>query len=173
MAERQSQPHLGLEIKTIQAVIPTTTDRRLVFLDVILKNEGKRKLEANPILTTINAYKDFGEVLKYPCGIQIRQILTSEISTNKPLDFFTDMNELRCPIGIPTEIDLLGEYEEIQNPNSSDAAIPKFWIEPGEEYHLGTSAVLPKGSYLIRFHFVGSKSSDEEFWSRIVFTQID
>jgi hypothetical protein len=174
VVERQSQAHLGLEVKTTQVMMPASTDHRLVFMDVILKNEGKRKLEAEVVPTTKTAYADAGEILKYPCGIQIRQILTSQIQTNKSLDFFNDTNILQCPIGIPGEIDLLSEYELVDNlKSSSDSATPQFWIEPGEEYHLGTSAVLQKGSYLIRFHFVGSKSSDEEFWSRIIFMQID
>jgi hypothetical protein len=171
VAERQSQPHLGLEVKITESTNAAGFgDRRLVFVDVVLRNEGKRKLEAEDVPTTRIAYQDAGEILKFPCGLQIRQILTSQIQTNKSLDFFTDTNELQCPPEIPTEIDLLGEYELIDK--SSDSATPEFWIEPTEEYHLGTSAVLPKGSYLARVHFIGSHSADEEFWSRIVFMEI-
>jgi hypothetical protein len=172
LAERQSKPHLAIDLQNVQRNIPSSTDRKLIFFDLVLKNEGKRKLQAEEVVTTENAYQDAGEVLRYPCALQIRQIAVSMLQSNASLDFFNDTNELQCPSGIPPEIDMLTEYEMIIDKNS-DAAKPEFWMEPGEEYRLGATVVLPKGAYLVRFHFVGNKSSDEEFWSRITFLQVD
>src|SRR5579872_5547210 len=111
ISERESQPHLGMDVQTTEQPTTDWNDRRLIFFDVVLKNQGKRKLEAAPMPTTEIAYNDPGETLKYPCSLQIRQILTSQIFTNKSLDFFNDTNVLSCPTGIPAEIDLLTEYE--------------------------------------------------------------
>jgi hypothetical protein len=171
-SERQSMPHLGIEIQSVQQAIPKSDSKKIVFLDLILTNRGKRKLQADEVPTSQIAYQDPGEVLQYPCGLQVRQIMTAVTQTNAALDFFNNTNELVCPPGIPAEVDLLSEYELLAGPQGNTAT-PQFWMEPGEQYHLGATLILPKGSYLVRAHFVGNKRSDEEFWSRITFLQVD
>ena len=37
----------------------------------------------------------------------------------------------------------------------------------------GHTVVLPKGSYLVRAHFIGNRDTAEQFWSRITFLQVD
>ena len=143
----------------------------MVFLDVVLTNEGKRKLEAKRVPANHVAYKDTGEVLKYSCGVELRKIQTSLILTNKSLDWFTDTNLLQCPAGIPAEVDLLGEYELADRSDPSTYGTAAFWIEPTEQYHLGTTLILPKGDYLLKMHFIGN-DTDEDFWSRIVYMQV-
>lgn len=172
ISERNAQPHLGMDVKiTISTNSPALGERRLVFLDLVLNNEGKRKLEAKEVPTDQIAYQDPGETLQYPCGIQVREIQTSLIQTNKSLDWFNDTNQLKCPFGIPDEIDMLGEYELIDTNKSSQPGTPEFWIEPTEQYHLGTTLILPKGDYLIRTHFIGN-NADEDFWSQITYMQV-
>lgn len=171
--ERNLQAHLGLDIKVdISTNSPALGEKRLVFLDVILTNEGRRKLEAKRVSTDNIAYQDPGETIKYPCGIQVRKIETNLIKTNKSLDWFSDTNLLCCPSGIPDEIDMLGEYELIDPSKASQPGTPHFWIEPSEQYHLGTALILPKGDYLVKLHFLGNHT-DEDFWSRIVYIQIN
>jgi hypothetical protein len=172
IAERHTQAHLALGVGiTISTNSPVLGDKRLVFLDVILTNTGKRKLEAKRVPANQAAYKDQEEVIKYSCGVQVREIQTSLILTNKSLDWFADTNYLRCPVGIPEEIDMLGEYELANSSDPSIYGIPAFWIEPNEQYHLGTALILSKGDYLLKIHFIGNYS-DEDFWSRIVYMQV-
>lgn len=171
--ERNAQAHLGLDIKiTISTNSAALGERRLVFLDLVMSNEGKRKLEAKRVPTDQIAYQDLGESLQYPCGIQVREIQTYLIKTNKSLDWFNDTNQLKCPLGIPDEIDMLEEYELIDTNKPSCTETPAFWIEPAETYHLGTSLILPKGDYLLKIHFLGN-NTDEDFWSRIVYMQVN
>ena len=137
-----------------------------------MSNEGKRKLEAKRVPTDQIAYQDQGEIIQYPCGIQIKEIQTALIQTNKSLDWFNDTNQLKCPFGIPNEIDMLGEYELIDSSKPSQPGTPQFWIEPGEQYHMGTTLILPKGDYLLKLHFLGN-CTVEDFCSRIVYMQVN
>ncbi|MGD1084987.1 MAG: hypothetical protein ABSA47_09600 [Verrucomicrobiota bacterium] len=80
-------------------------------------------------------------------------------------DPFTFTNLLQCPGGVGLEVDLLEECELA-------GGTPGFWIEPGDECHLGKALVLARGDYLFKFHFIGSNTR-EEFWSRIMYMRID
>jgi hypothetical protein len=166
IAERNSNAHLFMDAKaTISTNIPSLGERRLVFLDVFLNNTGKRKIVARRASTNEVAYSDPSETIKYSCGVQIRTILTPLIQTNKSLDWFDDTNLLQCPQGIQPEIDLLGECEL---PDGT----PDFWIEPSDQCHLGHALILVKGDYLVKLHFIGTDPS-QEFWSRIVYMQVN
>ena len=168
--ERNTQAHLALDLRvTISTNSPSFTDRRLVFLDVVLTNVGKRKLEASRAKP---AYQDPAETLDYSCGVEMRKIQTPLTETNKLLEWFEETNQLQCPVGIPDEINMLEEYEVPDTPDLATTTwTPNFWIEPSEQYHLGTALILPKGDYLARVHFIGTHGK-EDYWSRIVFVQI-
>jgi hypothetical protein len=165
-SERNPNAHLFMDAKTtISTNIPSLGEKRLVFLDVFLDNTGKRKIVAERVSTNEVAYSDAGETIQYSCGVQIRKILTTLIQTNKSLDWFDDTNLLQCPQGLPPEIDLLGECEL---PDGT----PDFWIEPSDQCHLGHVLILAKGDYLIKLHFIGT-DTNEDFWSRIIYMQVD
>jgi hypothetical protein len=164
--ERVSNAHLFMDVKpTIVTNIPALGDRRLIYLDVFLNNTGKRNIVAEKISTNEVAFNDPGETIKYSCGIQVREILTTLIQTNKDISWFADTNLLRCPSGLPPEIDLL---EECELPDGT----PDFWIEPTDQCHLGHTLVLNKGDYLIKLHFIGT-DTNEQFWSHILYMQVN
>jgi hypothetical protein len=163
---RESNAHLFMDATaTIKTNIPSLGERRLVFLDVYLNNTGKRRIDAERVSTNQVAYSDSGETIKYSCGIQIRKILTPLIQTNQDVDWFDNANLLECPPGLPQEVDLLGECDL---PDGT----PDFWIEPSDQCHLGHAFILDKGDYLVKIHFIGT-NPDEDFWSRIVYIQVD
>jgi len=59
VAERNTEAHLVLSTGiTISTNSPAIGEKRLVFLDVILNNTGKRKLEAKRVPANQVAYKD-------------------------------------------------------------------------------------------------------------------
>jgi len=166
VSQRTASAHLFIDSKiTILTNTPSLGTRRLVSLDVVLSNTGKKAVVARRVSTNEVAYSDPNETIQYSCGLQIREILTQLIQTNKSLDWFDDTNLLRCPTGLSGEIDLLGECEL---PDGT----PDFWIEPSDECHLGKVLFLSKGDYLLKFHFIGDNVS-EEFWSRIIFLRVE
>ena len=109
--ERNAQAHLAIDVGiTISTNSPVPGERRLVFLDVELTNKGKRDLQVKRVPANKVAYQDAGEVIKYGCGVAVRKIQSSLISTNKSLNWFDDHPQLlQCPDGIPAEINLLTE----------------------------------------------------------------
>jgi hypothetical protein len=170
--ERTAESALSIDPSVVIVTnAPSLGMRRLVFLDVALANKGKRMIKAMRV--TSNAWaspkEDKLEQLRYSCGAEIRRIDASAITNNKAFDWFTDAGKaLTCPDGTPTEINLLREYELSKPPN---VGVSDFWMEPGEQYHLGTAFILTPGDYLVKVHFYGK--TEKDFWSRVIFFQVD
>jgi hypothetical protein len=135
----------------------------LTFVDVTLTNVGKVRLQAKPVDRSTAAYDDGVEKLQHSCDLSIRKLLSDAKVADNPIDWF---NAKSFDSSKSLELNLLNEYEDPRNNNRVD-----FWMEPGEEYHLGVSLRLDAGVYLAKVTFIGARS-DDEFWSRIVMVEL-
>jgi len=157
----------ALEIDLISTCTAFENALFLVFIDVSLKNVGKRKLGAKA-KEYVNGmahpvYQDEVETLYHSLGLQIRGIKT-DIKTNAALYWFNS-NDLAPLQNIPDEINLLNDYE-ISKVGEED-----MWIEPGETSHFGCAVILPKGYYLAKVTFVGTRK-EIDFWCRLFYIHI-
>ena len=153
----------ALDIDLSYATAAYTANRWLIFLNVILKNQGKVKLRARE--KTNMAY-DHGSmdgkehVYTYGLGLKIRKIPTG-LTKNCWVDWYGDSGlEALLP-----EINLLKGY--VKGEQRTD-----FWMEPGESYTLSAPVILEAGSYLAMATFIGSNEEDEEFWQRVFLIQV-
>ena len=149
---------IGIDSSTI-----TVDGAPLTYLDVTLTNVGKVKLQAKPVDRFTTAYEDKVEKLQYSCGLSIRKPLSDVTKTGDLIDWF---EHTRFEPSKFLEFNLLNEYGDPEDNNRVD-----FWMEPGEQYHLGMPLRLDAGIYLAKVTFIGARS-DKEFWSRIVAFQV-
>jgi hypothetical protein len=133
----------------------------IVFIDVILKNTGRTKINAKPKKFSQGKpeplYQDDFETLYHSCELQIRR-LDAKIDGNAVYDWYGLSN-------VTEEINLIDDYEINEN-----GAI-EFWLEPGDTVHLGTALTLHPDHYLAKVTFLGS-SKAEDYWERYFYFQV-
>jgi hypothetical protein len=135
----------------------------VAFLEVILLNIGSRRISAPPRLTK-EEIEDYEQSVLYPADLQIRR-LRDGFDGPKFVGWWSKANLLESVDGLPPHINLLFEYTR------SDGKID-FFMEPKEQYTLGSMFVLPAGHYAAKVVFVGKRAKAAEFWGRIVYFQI-
>jgi hypothetical protein len=155
--ERAFETALGIDVK---AKVQPLEKAAFVFLEVVLTNHSKRKLEAKRVKEGQPAFKDEEEELQHSCGLKIRKVADSATSGSNHVSWFNEACFQPLP-GIPEEINLLEEYEDTETGEIDE------WLEPRESRHLGLAVVLTPGEYLMKVTFVGNRR-DTDFWSRIV-----
>jgi hypothetical protein len=147
----------GLSIAVSHEVAQYADGRRFVFVDVGLKNTGPTMLQASG-KSAAELRDAFEGSVSYAGSLQIFAFDPLPAGAVAHLDWWgsgTASGHEAVP-----EINLLDEY------NNADGQYVEFFMEPGEEYHLGSALVLLPGSYLAKVAFVGSDV--QEYWSRIV-----
>lgn len=158
----------ALEIDVCVTSSTYADDRFLVFFDAVLKNRGQTRISARPRRFAqsqlLPSFEDSAETLYYSFGIKIRRI-PKNILNNASLDWFE--SEYLEPVpGVPSEINLLNEYDYSKN------GAVDFWIEPNETYHCGIPLILAGGDYVAKLAFLGNRGG-WEFWSRIVHFRVE
>jgi hypothetical protein len=147
----------GLAIDVASRSTPHAADRTFLFVDVTLKNTGQTRLDA--CRKSPSQLAELYEGSVHCAGsLQIRPI--GELPEGKVayLDWWAPGAERVGCLVVP-EINLLAEYTDREGQ-------VEFFMEPGEEYHLGSPLVLYPGVYLAKVVFVGA--GKHEYWSRIV-----
>ncbi len=146
----QRQHETAMEIDFSAASFPRPSGQFLAILDVVLKNRGKRAIEAHP---------DHG------CHLKVRRVDNASIQPNTVLDW-SSSGTLVKPENLPQEIDLLWDYRKYSGTDESDYKT-YYLIEPGETEHRRTALVLPPGDYLATVNFVGRRIGQDE-WNSLV-----
>ncbi len=160
---RTFEKKLLLDVRTSSKALP---DMRILFVEVQLTNAGKGKLGAKRVAPNDYVYKDAFEQLKYSCSLQIRRINITKLVGETYLDWYK-CAALESVPDIPTEINLLDDYVV---PDKNNEIV--FWMEPGDIVQLPAPLVLQAGHYLLKVSFYGT-NPDKDFWSRLVYTQLD
>lgn len=160
---RTYEKRLLLDVKTSSKPLD---DKRVLFVEVILTNAGKGKLDARRVGPNDYVYKDADEQLKYSCSLQVKRVNTQKLTDETFLDWYKS-SALEAVSGIPAEINLLDDYIV---PAESNRVI--FWLEPGDIAHLPAPLVLQPGHYLLKVSFYGPKF-DEDFWTRLVYVCLE
>ncbi len=107
------------------------------------------------------AYTDDADVLAYAVDLLVRPVPPGSAPGSRVGWFESESDKSPHPEDV--ELDLVAEYEIS---GESD-----FWMEPGENYHVGATVVLSAGKYLAMVTFVGDRS-DSEFWRRMFLVQV-
>ncbi|HVO67055.1 MAG TPA: hypothetical protein VMT12_11275 [Syntrophales bacterium] len=158
----------ALEIELVKKCAVYRNNLFVVFIDVSLKNVSRCKLAARAKNYANGSaqpvYEDELETIKHSVGLQLRSI-RSDIENNLSLNWFNS-TELLIPENIPSEINLLTDYEI-----ESGERIEQMWIEPGETTHVGCAIILPAGHYLAKVTFVGAREFDD-FWRRLFYIHV-
>jgi hypothetical protein len=148
----------GLLIEVVPKTVSAKETLRVVFLDVMPPPPAPCRVDASRTHPGELAPK-FDKSINYAGSLKIRRIQVRVDARPSHVDWWGDDNP---SIGAETvsEINLLDEY------TADEEIPPDFFMEPGEEYHLGACVLLPAGMYLAKVVFVGGRN--REFWSRIV-----
>ena len=154
--ERETALEIDLNMRCIPAM-----DGFLSNFDVKLTNKAKVRVTAKP--ARLPAYRDRSERLKFSVSLLVRKLdVGPPADPPDPITWFTNSSS-QSPVTSDAEVDLLSDYEI--------GGRTDFWMEPGENYHVGAALVLKPGIYLAMVTFVGSRR-DEEFWRRVVLLQV-
>ena len=157
--ERNSEA--ALDIATRVQSVPLPSGDHFVTVTLSLTNRGSIKLQAKPNRPWQEpAFTDGVETLRHSGSLQIRQVDGSVPVPNRHLDWFEGGPFVPVP-GLPTEINVLSDYEEPRN-----GSVVDFWMEPGETYRFGVPVALPPGVFVAKVTFVGAGSAGN-FWSQI------
>ncbi len=148
--QRGNQTGLKIDTDIKISSLSGEDKRRLVFIDVILENTGKRALFAR-------TKKLNSQFAQKPCSLYLRKVNANSLPNSH---FYWYSSDLSAIDGVPEEINLTREYG--QDPRNSAT----FFIEPSEVYHIGNSFILSPGVYLGRIRFFGARGR-QEFWSRV------
>ena len=154
--KRESETALAIDLA--HSIVPYGSNYLVVF-DVCLENKGLVRLGAKR--NRLDAYEDHAEVLAYSVNLLLRPVPPSLIPGSR-IGWF-DSETDKSPRPDDVELDLVAEYEI---DGETD-----FWMEPGENYHVGATVVLSAGEYLAMVTFVGDRS-DSEFWRRMFLVQV-
>ena len=171
----------NLEIETEVNSFPFETGDSIVFINVTLKNIGKRQIDARPRRHLDDkqkyVYKDERETFYHSCALQVRQINTS-LKTNAFYSWH-NQNDLLEVNNIPNEINLLGDYEDA-NKNLD------FGLVPGETAKRSALLMLQPAHYLARVTFWGDRGTSRfhtklaywgsnekyDYWNHLFYFQI-
>ena len=154
--KRESETAMGIDLT--HTSVPYDANYLVVF-DVCLENKGAVKLGAKR--KRHPAYEDNADVLAYAVDLLIRLVPPGSKPGSR-IGWF-DSETDKSPRPQDVELDLVAEYEIN---GESD-----FWMEPGENYHVGATVVLSSGNYLAMVTFIGDRS-DSEFWRRTFLVQV-
>jgi hypothetical protein len=155
----------ALEIEVDVTTSPdAVADRFVVFVDVRIKNIGNRRLTALPNLTG-EKIEDFEHSVEHPGDLQIARIETGSGEAFAGWYKGLTTGALTLLPELPAHIHLLYEYTRADKRTD-------FFMEPGEACGLGNALMLPKGNYVAKAVFVGSRTEASEFWSRVVYFSV-
>ena len=152
----------GISIDLIACVHPHTEGFRLVFLDVVLKNTGHTRLDAS-LASRFELARQFDDSVQFAGSLQLRRIEGPAPAAAAHVDWWENAPGVLGSLVIP-EVNLLMEYTD-------EDERPDFFMEPGEEYHLGNAFLLSPGTYLAKVVFVGQ--GKREYWSRIAQVHVE
>lgn len=130
---------------------------KLVFIDVVLRNTGQRCIDATTDSPS-SLEQQFEGSIRYAGSLQLRKVSSQASGAVVHIDWWDKSSGLLAQPVIP-ETDLLKEYTDQEGK-------VEFFLEPGEEYHLGNAFILEPGIYLAKIVFVGQRKA--EFWGRIM-----
>jgi hypothetical protein len=147
----------GLAIDVTSRVTPHAGGRQFLFFEVTLKNTGQRRLDASRQSPSQLAGQYEGSVHRAG-SLQVREVEALPAGKVSHLNWWAAGAEGIGSFVVP-EIDLLAEYTD------PEGRI-EFFMEPGEEYRLGSPLILNPGVYLAKIVFIGRRA--QEYWSRIV-----
>jgi hypothetical protein len=166
----------GLRIDTAVICSPMENGRAVVFIDTVLENVGNRSLRAmqkNLVHGELRPLypKPIGTMYE-PVGLRIRMIDVerSPLDANSLVDWYESplLSEVPDLSALPThDIDLIPMYEW-KKAGSVDV---RFFMEPHEIYHLGTTLILQPGHYVGAAWFNGTRGPTE-FWGRLFHFQV-
>jgi c-di-AMP phosphodiesterase-like protein len=158
--ERDNEAKLNIELSNTNYSV---NDSHYVYLDVLLKNEGKVSVYTYKRFNKDNkgdpeeaeyTWKDSTEMIKYSIELQIKKVRQSKFSYN-----WFDSNQYDPIID---HINLLTDHED---PDDMDHH--SFFLDQGEIYHLGCWVQLAKGLYEARVIVIGDKNKlPDDFWAR-------
>lgn len=154
--KRENETALAIDLA--HSSIPYDSNYLVVF-DVCLDNRGSVRLGAKRKRKP--AYKDREEVLAYSVNLLLRPVPPGSTPRSRIAWFECETDKSPRPDDV--ELDLVAEYEKARETD--------FWMEPGENYHVGATVVLSAGKYLAMVTFVGDRS-DDEFWRRTFLVQV-
>ena len=141
-------------------------EKWIVSVEVVLKNNGKGKIQAWSGGDGKLAYKDALEELKRPCSLQLKRISSTVEQDNQYLNWYNSASLVSVP-DIPSEINLLDDYVMTDDHNRVE-----FWLESGDTVHLPATLILNPGNYLGKISFYGRKPK-KDFWTRFVFLNLE
>jgi hypothetical protein len=153
---REKEAALGIELA--YSCVPYNEGHHLVWFDVTLSNKGGIRVVAKRKLRP--AYRDNSETLAYSGDLLLRAVPT-DVPGGAQVRWFPSP-DAKSPVQSDVEADLLDEYARDEDTD--------FWMEPSENYHIGTAIVLAPGNYLAMITFVGAREG--EFWRRIFLVQV-
>jgi hypothetical protein len=151
----------GLSIDLLSTVSARPDGRRLLFLDVVFKNTGNARLDAS-VVSGDSLAEQFEGSVRFAGSLQLRKIEAPSLQAATHVDWWGKEPGLLTS-ALP-EVNLLTEYTDA-------SGVAEFFMEPGEEYHLGTAFVVDPGAYLAKAVFVGQREA--EYWSRIVHVRVE
>ena len=151
----------GLSIGIEGTVSGFSQDRRLLFVDVSLKNTGNARLDAS-VASSEALANEFEGSIRFAGSLQLRRIRQPPAGVPTHIDWWEEgPGTLAAPL---SEVDLFAEYTDADG-------VAEFFMEPGEEYHLGNAFVVEPAVYLAKAVFVGQRRA--EYWSRIVQIRVE
>lgn len=112
---------------------------KLVFIDVVLRNTGQRCIDATTDSPS-SLEPLFEGSIRYAGSLQLRKVNSQSSGAVAPIDWWDKSSGLLVQPVVP-ETDLLKEYTD------QDGKV-EFFMEPGEEYHLGNAFILEPGEVL-------------------------
>jgi hypothetical protein len=130
----------------------------VVFLQVDLANIGGRRIIAAGRLSA-QQREEYEDSVEYPCDLQVRSITPTEAVSPHLNWWKSPDNRDLCRVSV------LEEY------SNKDGWID-FFMEPQERYTLGQVLVLPRGHYMAKLVFVGSRAGAWEYWSQITYFRV-
>ncbi len=147
----------GLSIDLKAQTSEWKPESKLAFVDVVLRNTGQRCIDATTDSPS-SLEQQFEGSIRYAGSLQLRKLNSQASGAVAHIDWWDKSSGWLAQPIVP-ETDLLKEYTDQEG-------TVEFFMEPGEEYHLGNVFILEPGIYLAKIVFVGQRKA--EFWGRII-----